>query len=175
LAVVTTRTDLIALGWPEQDIMAITLGRLLPLFRFARFFVECGRRLFGALAFLFCDELPQFLGVADHRAGVGVFGDPTARVFAKLVNIVIGFTRQFVLDPPDFFEDRIRFHGSLSSKFNGGANLGQGESARCHDCSELLLQVWVGEMPTVPGQQEINSCERGHRNMDGIGSRLGRE
>mgnify|MGYP007123469115 CR=1 FL=1 len=34
-----------------------------------RFFVERGGALRGALAFFLGDELPQFLGVADHRAG----------------------------------------------------------------------------------------------------------
>lgn len=60
-----------------------------------------------ALAFLLGEELPQFLDVTHHRTGGRMLGHPATRVFAKLVDVVVGLARQFVFDPPDSFENGV--------------------------------------------------------------------
>ena len=58
-------------------------------------------------------KLAQFFGVVNHRAVMRMFGFPLAQVFKKAVNIIARLGGQLIFDSPDFFENRIRFHGFI--------------------------------------------------------------
>ncbi len=61
---------------------------------------------------MLCSQSPQFLGAGDGGAGVRVRCRPPARICAQAVEVVAGLTRQFILDAPDLFKNRIGFHKS---------------------------------------------------------------
>lgn len=84
-------------------------------------FIERHGGLRSALTFLFGDELPQFLGIADHRPGGWVFGGPFPKLLGEEVDVLTRLGREPVFDPPDFFEDRVRFHAVALAGFNRDA------------------------------------------------------
>jgi hypothetical protein len=55
-------------------------------------------------------QIPQFRGIADDRAGVGMRLGPRLQLLTKPIHVVTSVGRQLVLDAPDFFEDRIGLH-----------------------------------------------------------------
>jgi hypothetical protein len=93
-----------------------------------RFVVERHGGRSGALAFLPGDELPQFLGVVHHRTVVRVFDRPFSKVVTKPVHVVTGLGGQLILDPPDFFEDRIRFQVVILPWFSTARSIKRGAS-----------------------------------------------
>ena len=77
----------------------------------ARGLVIQGRGGFrGALARCLGHKLPQFCGISDHRPWVGMRRRPGAQLFKETVHVVASLGRELVLDPPNLFENGIRFH-----------------------------------------------------------------
>ena len=84
-----------------------------------RFFLQNQGGGFVMRAFFLGQQLAQFGGVAHDRAGRRMPGHPLAHVLAVAVQIMARLAGEVVLDPPDFFKKRIRFHQqSLTPAWN---------------------------------------------------------